>query len=228
MAMTMSTSATHVAPLSPAASPRLSPDAFLAPGRNLKVNNGTQPADDHIHHLPTQLLNAWDEKCNRRIAPVMARKDFELLFTSVLRELGSSAAADGKLEAALAKRMQSETNRLATQLEQVKQDVFLTPYVADELDDLLPYVQRESHHGWSRYIIHTLSTLSKQCPSQQPATDRIPYPSVSPSAPTQPLRTKQRTPRIQKTRKPLQTVPQRKERRSERIRIKELKRNGVR
>jgi hypothetical protein len=224
MAMTMSTSATNVAPLSPAASPRLTSDACLAPGRNLKVNNGTQPADDHIHLLPIQLLDAWDQKYNRRIVPVMARKDFELLFTRVLRESGSSAAADGTLEAALAERMQSETNRLATQLENVKQDVFLGSYVADEVDDLLPYVLQESHHGWSQYIINTLFMLSKLCSSQQPATARIPYPSISPSAPTQPLSpTKQRTPRIQKTRKHLQSVPLRRSKR-----IRQLTRDGAR
>jgi hypothetical protein len=217
--MTMNTSAANVAPPSPAASPRPSPGSSFVSGRNLKVDNGTQPADDHTHPLPAPLLDAWDLKYNRRSVPVMARKDFELLYTSLLRELGSSAAIDSTLEATLAGRMQREIHKVKTQLELAKSKIFLRVDVADEMDDLAPHVQQENHLGWSKYIICTLPVLSQLYSSQQPATTEMPLPPNSPRAPTQPQPTKQRAVRIGKTR---ERVPVR---RSDRI--KKLTRNGV-
>jgi hypothetical protein len=181
----------------------------------LKIDNGTQPADDHIHPLPTPLLDAWDRKYNRRSVPVMARNDFELLYTSLLRELGSSAAIDGALEAALAERMRCEVQKVTTQLELAKSKVFLRVDIADEMDDLVPHLQQENYLGWSKYITGTLPVLFQMYSSQQPTTTEMPLPPKSPRAPTQPQPTEQRAVRIRKTRKQVHNTSLR---RSDRIR----------
>lgn len=199
MAMIMDINAASVAPPSPAASPRSSPLTSFVAGRNLKVDNGTQPAHDHTHPLPAPLLDAWNKKHNQYSVPLMTLKDFKRLAMSVLRESGSSVATDDALEAALVVRMQRETHELTTQLERVKEIVFLQEDISDVVDDLLPYVQQETHHGWSQYIIYTLSVLRQLYSTQQSATiEPPPIPTPSP-APTQPQLQKQRATRIQKT-----------------------------
>jgi hypothetical protein len=203
MTMTMKINAISVAPPSPAVSPRSSPFSSVVTGRNLKVDNGTQPAHDDVHPftLTAALLAAWDEKYNRRSAPLMPGKDFKRLVTTVLRKFGGSAITDGAVEAALAECMQQKTYELTSQLERAKRLVFLQDDVPDEVDDLLPFVQQETHHGWSKYIIHTLPKLSQLRYTQQPAKTAPPSLPSPPPGPTLPQPPRQRPTRIQKTRK---------------------------
>jgi hypothetical protein len=112
----------------------------------------------------------------------MNRKKIDLLVTSVMCELGSSAVTDDKLEAALAERMHTETHKLTTRLNQVKTHVFLQENVPEEVDELLPFVQQETHHDRTQYIIRMLSMLMLLYSTQQPAT------TEPPSMPTPPPR----------------------------------------
>tara|TARA_R110002003_G_scaffold1425_1_gene23065 strand:- start:5461 stop:6132 length:672 start_codon:yes stop_codon:yes gene_type:complete len=222
MTTTMTNSAASIAPPSPAASPRSSPSLFVA-GRNLKVGNGTQSADDNSPSLPKWLLDAWDTKYNRYRIPLMTRTKFESFATSCLRELGSSAATDETIEAALEKGVQCETQKLTTRLAQVKRDFFLQEDLPDDVDNLLPRIHQESRHGYWQYIIDTLLMLSQLHSTLQPATTGSCSTPTLPPAPARPQPPKQRSTRIRKTSKQVQDATLR---RSDRIR--DLKRKGPR
>jgi hypothetical protein len=214
IAMAINANAASVAPLSPAASPRSSPLPFSVLSRNLKVDNGTQPAHDNIQPLSEQALDALGEKYNRRSTPLMSCKEFRCLVTSVVRELEGSAAKYNQLEAALEERVNNDTQELKTQLEQVKRYIFLAEDVPDELDDLLPFVQQETHRGWLQYIIRTLPKLRQLYSAQQPATAEPPLMPTPPPVPTRPRPQKQRATGIPKTSKQERAAPVR---RSDRI-----------
>jgi hypothetical protein len=218
----MNTSAASIAPLSPAASPRSSPFLPSDTPCNLKVDNGTQLAHDNIQPLPARILDAWEEKYNRRSILLISRTEFDCLVTGVMRELEGSAATNDQLEAALAERVNNETRELKAQLEQVKRDILLPADVADELDNLLPFVQQETHHGWLQYITHTLRMLHQLYSTQQPATSEPAPMPTPPLVPTRPRHHTQRATSIQKKRKQSRAAPRRRN-----DRIKGLTTNGA-
>lgn len=156
-------STAYIQPPSPAASPRLAPFSPPVPGRNLKVENGTQPTPDDFHPLLPRLFDALDEKCNRYSAHLMSRHNFEDLVAYVVQDPSVSAATEDQLEAVLKERVRRETERLTTQLGSTKREVFLAPSVADEVDNLLPYIQDITVHGCTQYLIKTIPLLQQLC-----------------------------------------------------------------
>jgi hypothetical protein len=191
-----------IRPPSPAASPRLSPPSPSILGCDLKVDNNTQPAPHDFHPVLLHQLDEWDERYNRRVIPLIERNDFDQLVVSILRDLPPLATTMGKVEAILAKRLQCDTKQLKTKLEASKREVFLNENIADELDDLLPFIRQETQHSWSKFIINALLLLSQLPSTKPPATTQLlPTSNMSkprnistpPNAITKPQPTKART-----------------------------------
>lgn len=160
------TKATNLHPLSPAASPKTSSPPPLVPGRNLKVDDGTQATHVNFHALPLPQLDALEKEHNWCRVRKISRLDFEDLVANVMRDL--PGASDSALEAAVAERLRRDMSHLKKGLEELKRETFLNVSLAEEIDDLMPLLQQDTQHDSMRYTIQTLSMLA-QLYSDQPA-----------------------------------------------------------
>ncbi|KAL5402612.1 hypothetical protein PMIN03_010525 [Paraphaeosphaeria minitans] len=163
--------------MTPAASPKTSSPPPLVPGRNLKVDDGTQATHVNFHALPLPQLDALEKEHNWCRVRKVRRLDFEDLVANVMRHL--PGASNSALEAAVSERLRRDTSHLKKGLEVLKREIFLNVSLAEEIDDLMPLLQHDTQLDFMRYTIQTLSVLA-QLYSDQPAAAGTAPSSTSP------------------------------------------------